>query len=406
MTAVVDTGGAVWAVATRISPLDNGGNIIPNSSIYVTRNLLKATLTPVNEAGDAIAIKDASGALGVFAIKGDSPKWYTVVIDLVTPDPELEALLCGGTVYNDVTVALGLVTGTAVATEATGGTLTAGNYAYEVAQYNQYGASIPAAEVSVTTTGSTSKNIISGMVLAAGALGSIVYGRILGAIYKIGTLANIGSQATSAASGIGSVTSLTVTALTKPIPSGFTFQITGDTNTPKITFTTSAASQVGAVAVPVTTDASVTTTIAAAALVPVFVDDGSLTPSGMPNVTDMTAGPGNGVGYQSPAMGNIPNANGVAIEFFMENIKSGHQATDYPYWRIALPKAANFVIGARDVTNANFATTMTGNAFENPNFGTGPMGDWQFDSTKIIQRAICGAEIVPVPSRQPVSASF
>ena len=65
-TATLAPGGVVWAKATRITALDNEGNIIPGSSVFVTDQLMKATITPVNEAGDTSAIKNASGNLGVY----------------------------------------------------------------------------------------------------------------------------------------------------------------------------------------------------------------------------------------------------------------------------------------------------------------------------------------------------
>src|ERR1700722_6113338 len=94
-------GGIVWAKCTRITALDVDGNIIPGNNVFVTDALMKATITPVNEAGGAVAIKNASGNLGVFALKGDIPKWYTIALELVYPDPQIEALVCGGTLFSD-----------------------------------------------------------------------------------------------------------------------------------------------------------------------------------------------------------------------------------------------------------------------------------------------------------------
>jgi hypothetical protein len=406
MASNVLVGGAVWTAKTRICPLDPNGNLIPGSNLYVTDTLVKATMTPVNEAGDAISVKKADGNLGVFAVKGDIPKWYTVAIELVTPDNALEQLLTGGVLLNDVSAALGLVTGLAVTGQTTLGTLAAGTYVYAVSQYNAYGETVPCTSVSVTNTGSTSTNVLSGMVAAAGALGFIAYGRNPGGVYKIGTLAYIGTQATSAASGTASPTTLAVTALTKPIPAGYTFQIAGDTNTVKIVFTTLASADVGSVALSVSESQTITTTIAAGNIVPVFVDNGSIVPVGVPSATDMTAGPGNAVGFEAPSLGSVGNPNGCSIELFMENIKNGAQATDYPYWRIVIPRAFGFVVGARDATNANMASVYTGLAVQNPNFGSGPMGDWQFDSSRVVERAVCGSQIVPAASAQPVAASF
>ena len=127
-TATLAPGGVIWAKATRITALDNEGNIIPGSSVFVTDQLMKATITPVNEAGDAIAIKNASGNLGVYALKGDIPKWYTVALEMVYPDPQLEALITGGTLFSDSSTALGAPDAPSLATNTTGGTLAAGTY--------------------------------------------------------------------------------------------------------------------------------------------------------------------------------------------------------------------------------------------------------------------------------------
>ncbi len=73
---------------------------------------------------------------------------------------------------------------------------------------------------------------------------------------------------TTAASGTGSPTSLTVAALPQPLASGTTFQIAGDANAPTIVFTLAAAAAVGDTALSVTTSASIATTIAPGQLVP------------------------------------------------------------------------------------------------------------------------------------------
>ncbi len=328
-------------------------------------------------------------------------------MELAVPDPNLEAACCGGTILSASNVGLAAPTGTAVTAYTTLGTLTAGTYGYRVSQYNQYGETPAGTEVTVVLAGSTASALVSGMSLAAGGLGWRFYGRTIGGEQLLGQMIGIGTQATSAASGTGSVASLSVTALTAPIPAGYTFTITGDTNTPKIVWTTLAEASVGAVTLLVSPSQSVGTTIAAANLVPCFQDTGAITPSGMfiaTGATDMTVGPGTGVGYAHPALGVVGNPNGVSLEFFEKRIISGYQATDYPYYRIVLPRVANMVIEARDVTNAPYQTLMTGQAFQNPNFGTGPFGDWQFASTLYAMRAVCGAQIVPTAGVTGIAA--
>jgi hypothetical protein len=390
----------------RITPLDNLGNLLSASNSFVTDTLVKASMTQVVETGDAIAVKGASGELPVFGVHGDIPKWFTASIELAVPDPYLEQALTGGVTYSDTSAAAGTVTGVTVTGQTTLGQLAAGLNAYRVSQYNSYGESVPSAEVTVTNTGATSTNIISGMSLASSCYGWRLWGRTPGGEQFMQSLVGIGAQTTSAASGTGAVTSLSVTALTKPIPAGYTFQIAGDTNSPKIVFTTTAEAGVNAVTLQVTASQSVTTPIAAAAINPVFVDTGVVTPSGLAPTVDMTAGPGNNVGYQIGAMGAVQNPNGVAVELFCKRWIKGVQATDYPYWRHVWPMVKNLHMTVRDYTNANLQTIVEGHAFQNANFGSGPDGTWQFDSSKAHQRAMCGAQILPVPSVAPFNALY
>lgn len=405
MTALPDGAAAVWAVATRLAVLDANGFVDPGANTFTTATAIKATITPVNEAGDAIAVKNAAGDLSVYALHGDIPKWYTVMLELATPDPALEQALCGGTVYNDIGAALGVPTGLTVTPQITLGTLPAATYGYRATQFNAYGETAAENDVSaVIASGSAGVNVISGVTMGASALGVRVYGRTIGAEQFLGMYPNIGSQATSAASGTASPTSLAVTALTKGIPSGTTFQITGDTNTTKIVFTTTGFAPAGAVTLPVSVSQAITTTIAAGAIVPVFLDTGAVTPSGFVPTTDTTAGPGQ-VGYQAPALGTVANPNGVSLEFFERAILNGVQASTLPYFRYVLPACKNFIVGARDITNANLQNVYTGTAFQNPNWGGGPTGDFQFDSTKVTQRTRCGSQIVPVPSLVAVAAT-
>ena len=88
----------------------------------------------------------------------------------------------------------------------------------------------------------------------------------------------------------------------------------------------------------------------------------------------------------------------------MERIEEGHQATDYPYFWFALPSATYFVVGARDVTNAELQALYTGTAFPNPNWGAGPSGQFPFDTSGLFQWTVCGEDVVPTPSYVAQSA--
>lgn len=402
-----DGAAAVWAAATRITDLNTDGTPAPGNASFVTDTLVKCTITPVTATGDDIEIKNANGDLSVFAKHGDIPKYGTVSVELATPDPALEQLLCGGVTLADLAAALGTATGLAAVGQVTLGSLAAGSYGYRASLFNQYGESLPQATVTGTVaSGTTGAVVLSGVTIPAGALGARVYGRTQGIEQLLGTIPNIGSQATSVASGTGTPTSLTVTALTRSVPAGTRFQIAGDTNAVKIVFTTTAFAPLGVVTLPVSTSQAITTTIAAGALVPVFVDTGVVAPNGNLPLADTTAGPGVYTGYQAPALGVVANPDGVSIEFYEKAIVGGYQASSLPWWRILLPRVSNFHVMPRDVTNANMASVYEGQAFENPSWGTGPFGDWQFDSSKYIQRVRCGPQVVPVPSKLPAPAIF
>jgi hypothetical protein len=398
-TPTLEPAGVVFAAATRITQLDADGNVIPGSSVFVTEQLMKATITPVNEAGNTGAIFNAAGNLGVFYLNGDIPKWYTVAIEMVYPDPQIEALLTGGMLYSDSTAALGTPSSApTLVGETSEGTLAAGQYEYSYAYFSVFGRTLPSPGATITTTGSTGSVRVTPLAVPSGALGAVVYGRYVGQLQAIGVVPNIGSQATSAASGTGEVTSLAVTALTEIIPAGTQFVIAGDTNSPTIVFTATETGAIGADELAVTTSASITTTIAAAAITAIFLDTGAAKPSGVPNTSDLSGGPGIGVGQQAPAPGVVANPNGVSLEFFMKRYEDGHQATDYPYFWFVLPMVKYFVVGARDVTNAELQALYTGTAFPNPNWGAGPSGQWPEDSSEILQWVVCGEDVVPTPS--------
>ena len=129
-----------------------------------------------------------------------------------------------------------------------------------------------------------------------------------------------------------------------------------------------------------------------------FVDSGAFgTPVGAPSATNTTAGPGVASGYAAPTLGVVGNPNGFGFEFWSKAIVKGQQASYLPYYRWVIPGCKNFTQQPRDATNAGMQNTYKGEAFENPNWGSGPFGDWQFGSTQVFQRARASAFTVPAP---------
>ena len=401
-----DGAAQVFSTVTRFSQLDQNGFPPVGGTVFTTTQLLKATFTPALENGVDLVTINANGDIAQHYKHGDMPKYYTMTVECATPDPQLHALLTGGTLLSASNTALGAVTGTITATgQITLGSLPAATYGYRVTQVNQYGESGASSEVTGSVaSGAAGTMVVAGYVPAAGASGVNVYGRTPGGEQFLGTQVNIGSQATSATSGTGTVTSLSVTALTKAIPAGFTFQIAGDTNSPKIVFTTTQAAGAGATALAVAASQNVTTAIAAGNIVPCFVDTGVLTPFGAYPSTDTTAGPGV-VGYQSPALGIVGNPYGVAIEFWGKAIINGTQASTLPWWRWAVPGVRNLHEDARTFEAALLPNVYVGEGFENPNWGAGPVGDWQFDSSKVFQYVRASSSTLPTASLSPTTAT-
>jgi hypothetical protein len=82
----------------------------------------------------------------------------------------------------------------------------------------------------------------------------------------------------------------------------------------------------------------------------------------------------------------------------MELVDEGTQDATYPWVWIVLPLCSYFVVGARDVTNAELQAIYTGTAFPNPNWGAGPSNQFPFDTSQILQWTACGEDVVPEAS--------
>jgi hypothetical protein len=389
--ALPDGGAAVFAVATRITQLNGEGAPEANALSYTTEQLIEATIAPVNETGDDIAHKNAAGNLAVFAKHGDMPKYYDVTLDLAIPDPNLESILCGGAVYEDKTVALTLPSIPTLTTKTGTGTLKAGTYGYRTSAVNQYGETEATAQVTAVL-GAEGEVLVAVEKLPATSLFGRVYGRTPGAELLLGTVVNIGEQEAKEVPAAEVEEVKLEKGTTTYIPAGTTFRITPDAG--NTLFTTTAAVLVGSTVIPVVKVKPTGIIAAKGKISPVFVDNGSVAPNGQFQTVNTTAGPGAGVGYQAPALG-FTGSTLISLEFYEKAIVGGTQAVYLPYWRIVVPMARNFVVESRSVKNDSLASKFKGNAFQNTNWGSGPFGDWQFDSSKVIQRARCAAQIVP-----------
>jgi len=321
MSSADDGSSQIFAVATRIAQLDQNGYVPVGASVFVTEKLIKATLTPVKETGVDLVTINANGDMSDHYKHPDMIKYWTVQLDLVTPDNYVENLLTGGTILSNNATALTTPTGLTVTPSTTGGQLAAGNYGYRVSACNQLGETLACAEVVGTVaSGTTGSNALT-WTAVTGAVYYKIYGRTEGAEQFLAIV------------GDGAIT---------------------------------------------------------------WTDTGVIVPNGSLPSSNTTAGPGN-YGFADPNLGSVGQPNGVSLEFWAKAILKGKQATYLPYFWWALPLCNGFIREASDVTDARFANTYTGQAYENPNWGAGPNGDWPVASTQVRQRVRAGAATVPAP---------
>ncbi len=254
--------------------------------------------------------------------------------------------------------------------------------------------------------------MIISAAMTAGTIGQQVFGRVGGIQQYLGYIPNVGKQKLATAIAIkeakqSTAITIKVTALTESVPKGTIFQVKGDTSAPKALLKTTIFGVKGATTLEVENLAPENTAkIEPEELIPVFVDTGAVTPEGNLPQSDTTAGPGENVGVNASELGPVGNENGVSIEVFQKAIVKGVQRTTQPFIHWIFPRCQNFHIATRDLTNANTATTLEGEAFQNLNWGSGPVGDWPFASTRWYGRAGCGRVIVPTPSVEKQSATL
>ncbi|UDL15878.1 hypothetical protein QEH42_gp087 [Microbacterium phage Pumpernickel] len=84
------------------------------------------------------------------------------------------------------------------------------------------------------------------------------------------------------------------------------------------------------------------------------------------------------IGWASPAVGDDPSGNGVAIEAWSRAIKDGKSASVLPYFHWVFPYVKVRQSGDRVIENGLLANTFEGFGLGNDNFGTGPDERWEF----------------------------
>lgn len=410
--SVLTPGASVFVKAFRVSALTEEGAIAPGATTVTTKDGMKCNITPVMDTGDDIAVKNAKGDLATLAKHGDMIKYYTVQLELAKPDPQIEQLCCGGSLIGSSAAALGEPGAPTVTPQNSGGSLAKGFYGYRLASYNVFGESKANAEVLGTEALAATENTM--VVLAgsfpAGSTGVRVFGRAPGAGQFIGVIPNIATpklkKAVAAkAAKKGTPFVIEVEAVTVGIPGGTTFKTASAAILQVVGYVAAGASTATVELINETENAA---EIKAENLKPLFYDTGAVTPSGAPKETDTTGGPGENIGYQAPALGPVANENGVGIEAWSYCYVEGQPATTQPFWWWVFPRVRYMHIMPRDLTNANAVTIMEGIAIGNPNWGTGPTGEWPetiLKASQPWQRIRCGGEVIPTPSYTPVAAT-
>lgn len=101
--ALTDHATSVRGYAMRVSALSVSGTPLTGTSgsVWVSGQFLNVQFTPQNEAGEDIANKAADGSLCQILKTPDILKYYNVHIEVCNPEPELTALLSGGTTFTN-----------------------------------------------------------------------------------------------------------------------------------------------------------------------------------------------------------------------------------------------------------------------------------------------------------------
>ena len=95
-----DKARSVNGVALRVSRLDSDGFILPGSNtVYTQKAFMSFQFTPEMEEGEEVTEKNADGSICYSSQERSTLKRVTLSLSVCSPDPELEELLLGGTIF-------------------------------------------------------------------------------------------------------------------------------------------------------------------------------------------------------------------------------------------------------------------------------------------------------------------
>ncbi len=110
------------------------------------------------------------------------------------------------------------------------------------------------------------------------------------------------------------------------------------------------------------------------------------------------------VGWQYPPLMVDPTPNGISVEAWTRYIVNGYQPADQPYLWWTFPRMY-LRKGNRTIDINSMANVFDGFAIENPSWDGGPMGDWDQDSSAVVQAVFADSHPVPTIGLQKVPGS-
>lgn len=95
------------------------------------------------------------------------------------------------------------------------------------------------------------------------------------------------------------------------------------------------------------------------------------------------------VGWAAPEIGSTPNPNGVSVELFTRAVVDGSFASVDPFFWWVFPRCMSFQLSSDEKFEATSAALpeFSADAQQNPNWGAGPDGTWQWRSDRVWQYA-------------------
>jgi len=103
-------------------------------------------------------------------------------------------------------------------------------------------------------------------------------------------------------------------------------------------------------------------------------------------VYEGTGSPAPDLGYQAPAVGAVPNPNGISLEFWTNALGNGTISASLPYFHWIVPRV-QLKLSSEVTAEASNALTpvFEGTASENTGWGTGPALDFTRDASRVWQ---------------------